>query len=366
MGRNALILVFGFAIITGIMRLALHSGERNLSQIAYDRYEDYTGRNAAHSGAHLALDTLRQDPHWRDGYTNLSIFNASVDVQVYDQYSDTTLGEDTLRIAGQGTIGGQTADVILKVTVDATPYLGNINAAITAQANITTLGDMYVDGRDHDWHGNLIPNNGTYAVVTVSQYIPGGNTWLAGTTVAGVDYGPVDEAWEPIVLENYVWPGGYPNTPEEVLGGAAAGLPPDFFKGIAISGYNGSQYVVDPNALTFPLHGVTYVELPAGTNWQPASLGDNGQGLLIVHNSTKDATMVNVNASLFRGLIITDDLQHEHADVIGAIFVLKDPVGGNCIGNGTGDVLFSRIALDKALTGSGMNLANFSILEYWE
>jgi hypothetical protein len=366
MGRNALILVFGFAIITGIMRLALHRGERDLSRISYDRYEDYTARNAAHSGAHLALDTLRQDPDWRDGYANLSIFDASVDVQVYDQYTDTTLGEDTLRIAGQGTIGGQSAQVILTVTVDATPYLGNINAAITAQANIQTLGDMLVDGRDHDWNANLIADNGTYAIVTVATYIPGGNTFLAGTPPGGVDLGPLNVGWEPIVLENYVWPGGYPNTPEEVLGGAGAGIPPDFFKGIAMSGYNGSQYVVNPNALTFPLQGVTYVELPAGGIWQPADMGSNGSGLLIVHNSTKDATMVNVNSPLFRGLIIADDMAHVHSDVLGAIFILKDPVGGNCIGNGTGDVLFSREALDGALTGSGLNLANFTILNYWE
>jgi len=372
MGRNAIILVLGFAIITGIMRLALNSSERDLSNISYNRFEDYSARNAAHSGAHLALDTLRQNPDWRDGFTNLDIYNVSVDVQVFDQFSDTTLGEDTLRIAAQGTFDDQTAQIMFKITVDPTSYLGYINSAITAQTNIQTLGGMLVDGRDHDWYGNLIADNGTYAVVTVGQYIPGGNTWLAGTTAAGTDLGPVRDGWEPIVLENYVWPDGYPNTPEEVLGGEAAGIPVDFFKNLAMSGYNGSQYVLDPHMLTFPLQGVTYVELPGGDEWNPAVIGLESSGLLIVHNSTKTATMVNVNAQEFRGLIITDDVTHIGtnptltADIIGAVFVLKDPVEGNCIGNGTGDVLFSREALDAALTNSGMNLANFTILEYWE
>ena len=347
--------------------MSLQSRGRDISQIAYDRYEDNTARNAAHSGAHLALDRLRQSPTWRDGFTNLSIFAASVDVQVYDQISDTTLGQDTLRINAQGEIGGDTSEVILTVTMDLSDFLGNINSAITGNSNIKTLGDMIVDGRDHDLNGNVIPNNGTWAIVTTQTYVQGGNTFLGGTPLTGIDIAPTRTGWEPVVLDNYVWPGTYPTTPEEVLGGSAAGLPPGFFKGIAISGYNGSQYTTDPSTLNFPLSGVTYVELPSGTEWNPADLGTTGMGILIVHNDDRSALMQNLNCSLFRGLIIVDDLMHIHTDVIGAIFVLtENPMAGNCIGNGTGNVMFSRQALDEALGGTGMNLASLTILDYWE
>jgi len=366
MGRNALILVVGFAIITGVMRLSLNRGERSVSQIAYDRYEDLTARNAAHSGANLALNTLHENPAWRTGYNDLDLFGANVDVQVFDHVSDSTLGQDTLRIAAQGSIGEDTADVILTVAMDYASFLGNVFSAITGNTNIKTLGTMIVDGRDHDWNGNVIPNNGTYAIVTTATYIQGGNTFLGGTPLTGIDLAPCPSGWEPVVLQNYVWPGPYPETPEEVLGGSAAGIPPGFFRAVAMSGYNGSQYVTNPNNLTFPLHGVTYVELPIGEEWNPADLGTDSQGLLIVHNTEKSAMMQNLGGDVFRGLIIADDMMHIHDNILGAVFVLtNDPMAGNCIGNGTGDVLFSRIALDEAL-GGVLNLATLSILDYWE
>jgi hypothetical protein len=367
MGKSALILVMGFAIITGIIRLSLQRSGRDISQIAFNQYYDNTARNAAHSGAQLAMDRLRQTPNWRDGFTNLSLFDASVNVQVYDQSSDSTLGQDTLRIAAQGNIGGDTADVILTVTMDLATYLGLINSAITGHSNIKTLGDMIVDGRDHDLNGNVIPNNGTYAIVTTQTYVQGGNTMLGGTPLTGIDLAPVKTGWDSVVLQNYVWPGAFPTTPEEVLGGEAAGIPPNFFKYLAISGYNGSQYVTNPASLRFPLRGVTYVELPNGTEWNPADLGTTGTGLLIVHNDLRTARMENMNATLFRGLIIVDDLMHIHTNIIGAVFVLtENPYSGNCIGNGTGDIMFSRMALDEALGGTGMNLAYLTILNYWE
>ncbi len=371
MGRNALILVVGFAIITGVMRLSLHRGERLVSQIAYDRYEDYTARNAAHSGAHLALDSLRYDSDWRAGFTGLSLFNANVDVQVYDEISDPTLGEDTLRIAAQGAIGGDTAEVILTVSLDDIDYLGNIVTCLNANANVNTLGSMTIDGRDHDKFGVVIPNAGNMAVVTTHIYTPGGNTTLSGTSAEGVDLGPFNkhDDWSPIVLQNYVWPEGYPQTPEEVLGGAEYGFPPDFFKMVAQSGYNGSQYVTDPGNLTFPLHGVTYVELPSGEEWNSAPLGENSEGLLIVHNNALDALISNISTvDLFRGLIIADDMMHiiAHSVILGAVFVLKDPLSGNCIGSGTGEVLYSREVLHETIAGTGMNVVNIAILDYWE
>jgi len=366
MGRNALILVVGFAIITGVMRLSLQRGERSVSQIAYDRYEDNTARNAAHSGANLALNTLHEDPAWRAGYNNLDLFGASVDVQVFDHVSDSTLGQDTLRIAAQGSIGEDTADVILTVAMDFTSFLGMVFSAITGNTNVKTLGDMTVDGRDHDWNCNVIPNNGTYAVVTTATYIQGGNTFLGGTPLTGIDIPPCRTGWEPVVLQNYVWPGPYPNTPEEVLGGEAAGIPPGFFRMVAISGYNGSQWVTDPDNLHFPLHGVTYIELPPGEEWNPADIGTDSQGLLIAHNSTTTAMVQNMQGTLFRGLIIADDMMHIHCNILGAVFVLTDdPMEGNCIGNGSGDVMFSRIALDEALHGV-LSTATLSVLDYWE
>jgi hypothetical protein len=226
---------------------------------------------------------------------------------------------------------------------------------------------MLIDGRDHDKFGDLIPNNGTYAVVTTHEYSQSGSVDLAGTTAEGLDLGPVHVGWEPIVLENYVWEEGYPQTPEEVLGGEEYGFPPDFFRTVAMSGRNGSQYVTDPDNLTLPLRGVTYVELPSGEQWNSARLGDFSEGLLIVHNSAKNARMSNVTTELFKGLIIADDMYHIHGEFLGAIFVLaENPLAGNCIGNGTADLLYSKEVLEDVIAGIELNKVNITVLNYWE
>lgn len=367
MGRNALILVLGFAIITGAMRLSLSSGERRVSQIAYDRFEEYTARNAAHSGVQLALDSIRYDPEWRAGYTDLSLFGADVDVQVYDEISDTTLGKDSLRIAAQGAMGGDSAEVILTVWLKHQEFDTHIVSVLNANSNVKTLGTMVIDGRDHDKDGNLLPNQGTYAVVTTGAYDPEANTTLYGTSAEGLDLGPFhkNDDWTPIVLQNYVWPEGFPQTPEEVLGGEEYGITPDLFKLIAMSGRNGSQYVTDPDDLLFPLRGITYVELESGGTWS-ANLGDYSEGLIIAHNSDMTAEMSNVNTSLFKGLIIADDMEHLHGDFLGAVFVLRDPLSGNCIGNGNADLLYSKKVIEEVIEDIHLNKVIISVLDYWE
>jgi len=107
--------------------------------------------------------------------------------------------------------------------------------------------------------------------------------------------------------------------------------------------------VTDPATLTFPLAGITYVELPAGATWQDVDF-DESSGILVVHNAGRNALIKNLNDGTFRGLIIADDIVHIHAKIIGAIVSLTElPSEGNVIGNGSGDVLFSREALANVI-----------------
>jgi hypothetical protein len=48
---------------------------------------------------------------------------------------------------------------------------------------------------------------------------------------------------------------------------------------MAQSGKNGGQYTTNPGTLTFPLAGVTYVELPNGGLWQSIDF-QNSSGVL--------------------------------------------------------------------------------------
>jgi len=367
MGRYTLILVAGFAIIAGLLKMNMQQIGRKSSKISFEKYETEAARSVAHSAGQLALEQLKRDLDWRDGYSNLSFSNGTADVNIVDSSTDSTLGPDTIRVESQGSHARGNATVILKVALGHPDFPDNITSGITANSNVGTLGNMNVDGRDHDMDGNLISDNGVLAIKTTETYYCGGSTSLAGTTESGTDYGPVRVNYDPIVEEDFDWPGIYPRTPEEVLGGIDAGLPNGILKSVALSGINGSQYTHDPTTLTFPLNGVTYVELPYRGEWNPVDFGDESSGILVVHNSSYTALMKNLNEGIFRGFIVADDMVHIHATIIGGVFLLSRwPSEGNCIGNGSGDLLFSRTAIIKSLEEASIGLTNVSVIDCWE
>jgi hypothetical protein len=175
--------------------------------------------------------------------------------------------------------------------------------------------------------------------------------------------------WPPIIIENTPWQwGAFPSSPDSVLGGAAAGFPEGTLKAIAMSGLNGSQYVTNPGQLQYPLHGVTYVDLPNGGIWIGPDFGeeeDPSVGILVVHNVAHDAQVKN-SEGLFKGIMIVDDYIHCHQDVLGIVFNLTpNPPGGNVIGNSTGWIYFSRQAIRQAIHMMGSD-QKVEVLAYWE
>ncbi len=75
---------------------------------------------------------------------------------------------------------------------------------------------------------------------------------------------------------------------------------------------------------------------------------------------------MNLNSGTFRGLLIADDVEKIHCRIVGAILAMTDTPSGNCIGNGTGDVLFSSQALVEAAreaAGGGSGLRVLSWVE---
>jgi hypothetical protein len=119
--------------------------------------------------------------------------------------------------------------------------------------------------------------------------------------------------------------------------------------------------------LTYPLHGITYVELPNGGEWNPVDFGEGSGGILVVHNAQTNAAMKNLNSGTFAGFIIADDMVHIQATILGGAFLLSPtPSEGNCIGNGTGSVLFSRDSIIKALEEAGLGLTNVTVVDVYE
>jgi len=256
---------------------------------------------------------------------------------------------------------------------------GSVRAAITTNNDVMTNGDLIVDGRDHDLDGNVIPNAGRWALWTTKNYtMPTGSSTMGGTPdPPAAEIAPAPRPVDTVVIRsNQSWPGGvYPGSPDSVLGGSAYGFPEGTLKSIALSGSGGSQYVTDPLALTYPLRGVTYIELPtsgAAQIWNPADI--TGSGLLVIHNSQKNAVIKNLKVQKdkqFKGLLISDDIDKVNGAVIyGAIFSLKaDLSAGNVIGNGSGEIYFSTEAVGAALT-SWLNTrvvgSRNNIIAWWE
>ncbi|MFQ5804639.1 MAG: PilX N-terminal domain-containing pilus assembly protein [Candidatus Methylomirabilales bacterium] len=232
-------------------------------------------------------------------------------------------------------------------------------AAVTTNGPAKTNGNITIDGRNHDMDGNLIPDSGTYSIFTADTYTQSGNSHVGGTDTGGNDHAP-DRPGDPsVIVENYS--GSMPTTPDEVMGGAAAGYPEGTLKSMAQSGANGSQYVSDPANLSSPLSGVTYVELPCGDTWQPTDV--DGSGILVVHNACTDAVIKNLNFGTLKGLLIADDIVHIHTTIIGAVVSLTTgPSSGNVLGNGSGEVLFSGQAIANAIGGGGSQ--SYSILAW--
>lgn len=257
-------------------------------------------------------------------------------------------------ITSTATFGSATKAIEVVVR-RATTYPPGVKGAVTTNGPTATNGNIQIDGRDHAINGTLIANSGTYGIFTANTYAQGGSSDVGGTDTYGIDRVP-SKPGDPSVIEdygNFDDPSTYqvetmPVTPDQVMGGTANGFPDGTLKQIAMSGANGSQYVTDPAALTFPLSGVTYVELPPGAEWVSVNFGDSS-GILVVHNSSTNAVIKNLNGGTFKGLLIADDIVHIHTTILGAVVSLTTlPSSGNVIGNGSGDVRFSRAALAAA------------------
>ncbi len=233
-----------------------------------------------------------------------------------------------------------------------------MKATVTSRTDIATSGTLILDGRDHDVNGNLIsPISGMPGIWTTGSVSQSGSSKIGGY-VGSVDYPPTTGSSGTTTASGQ--PAGVAAaTPDQALGGTVGGYPEGTLKAIAISGIGGSQYATNPAAITVPLSGVTYVELPSGQVWQPLTI--QGSGILIVSNSSRDAQMKNLNVGTFRGLMIVDDLIHVHSDIIGGIIILtQHPSAGNCLGNGSGDIAYSTQAIKNA-TAAAAQAGNITI-----
>ena len=357
MGKYSLIVVSGFIMTAGIILNNLNRGAERFTEGLGGYYTRTVVKYLSESGARVALGKLHADRTWRGSIPSRSFSGGSFVVDSLK--NDESLGLGYVKFVSRGQIGTD------KDTVQAVALARNIppgvRGAITANTTVNTLGGFLMDGREHDSSGNLIAGQGTMAVSTVSTFVEGGAS-TGGGTDNGVDYAPSSPANPSIYEEHASWTGGFPTSPDSVMGGSSRGYPEGKLKALAQSGANGGQYVTNPASLTFPLSGVTYVELASGGTWQSMDFGAS-TGVLVVHNSAHNALIKNLNSGTFKGLVIADDIDKVHCAILGGVIVLKG--SGNCIGNGSGNVKYCSEVIDLQVNQASGKTDAFAIASWW-
>ncbi len=378
-GRSLAIILSGVIAIGSYIQYNMLQSNKRLTENVLNYTSRQMAQNIAQTGVYMGLRKLAENRSWRTGYTNLPLMGGTVTVRVIDT---TFNGRNVLGIVASakmpfGTFSNSSDEELPDTIGNSRAYLpkgfipATVKAAITTNNPIVTLGTLWTDGRDHDLSGsNVIANQGTLGIWTTKTYTQSGTSKTGGTDSASrVDYVPVKPANVKTYKTNAVWPGGYPGSPDSILGGSSNGFPEGTLKSIAMSGINGSQYTTNPATLTYPLRGVTYVELANAGRWISADV--DGEGILVVHNAWKNASIEEWKTKqTFKGLVICDDPYRIHSTVVGAIIGLAPTISrGNCIGNGTGGIYFSNEAIATAtgaIMGSSSGACDAQVLAWWE
>ncbi|MBI5214155.1 MAG: hypothetical protein HY960_00210 [Ignavibacteriae bacterium] len=377
-GRSLAIILSGVIAIGSYIQYNMLQSNKRLTENVLNYTSRQTAQNIAQTGVYMGLRKLAENRNWRAGYKNLPLMGGNLTVRIVDTVFN---GKNVIGVLASAKMPYSTwtdsSERLPDTVGNSRAYLpkgfipASVKAAITANNPIVTLGTLTTDGRDHDLEGSkMIPNQGTLGIWTTKTYDQRGDSHTGGTDSASrVDYEPDKPAHVKTFKTFGVWPGGYPGTPDSILGGPSMGFPEGTLKAIAMSGINGSQYTTNPATLKYPLSGVTYVELANAGRWIAADV--EGEGILVVHNAWKNASIEEWKTKqTFRGLVICDDPYRIHSTVVGAIVGLSPSISrGNCIGNGTGNILFSNEAIATAtgsIIGNAGGPCDAQVLAWWE
>ncbi len=375
MGKMLLFLVFGAIIVFGTFATSMNEKMGFSVDNAVTHFERATTRNMNLSVLELALRELHNDITWREGFYDLDLEGGTTTLTL----QDSVVGGDSVVVVYCTSIFGQdtaTSIVVVKPNINHVPAV--VRGAITAFGPIDKLvSDMILDGRNHDVNGVLIPGSGTYGVSTgEATFSNDGPAQIGGTdyTVPVGDIAPAIPE-DPLTVEvNAPWPDGWPTTPDE-----AFELPEGTLKEIALGGYGGSRYVTTyADLVSAPIQGVTYVEVPPGTEWGSKYITvPNPKGIFVFHSSDTDARWWRIkisDGSPFEGVMIFDYVFHFHMDILGALIHLSPNTETvkDCHQNQDHWMNYSEDTIVDALDGvaiggsEGSWAESFEIISWWE
>jgi hypothetical protein len=357
MARYIMIIVLGGMFTFGISNISQNSTVNQGTQNVVDNFSSSRARDIASSMTDILMMRIANNLDYRvetEMSENLDGGEAAYIVE--DTFFE---GDSLVKVKVAAEYNDVTKTIITytqKPTDGWVPPV--IRGAWTANANLNnTISDMYIDGRDHDLSLNLIPTTGKYGVSTSTAFTNVENAEIGGTNNF-VDYPMTFPEIPEVIEENYNWDGGFPESPDAILG-----YPEGTLKAAAKSGEYGSQYRINPpkdgkhiDGLTYPLSGVTYIEITNGIEYELRLEQNGNSGIIVVHNSDRTSKIIGVkfdednSDGLLTGLLVTDYSFHHHIDILGSVLQLSPnlEISKNCKGNKDHWVYYSSEAIISA------------------
>ncbi|MFB3055569.1 MAG: hypothetical protein ACE1ZQ_00225, partial [Ignavibacteriaceae bacterium] len=318
MARFIMIVVLGGMVTYGISNINQNSMVNQGTQNTVDDFSANRAHDIAGSMTDILMMRISNDVDYRGTGTSEDLFDGEVTYVVEDTFFD---GDSLIKITVNAEYNDVKKLVISYVDQPTDGWVPPvIRGAWTANADLNnTISDMFIDGRDHDLSLNILPKSGRFGVSSSTAFTNVENAAIGGTNNF-VDY-PMTFPENPNVIEeNYDWGGSFPETPDEILG-----YPEGTLKAAAQSGEYGSQYLLLPNnmktidgdLLTYPLSGVTYVEVQNAADIDLVIEQTGNSGILVIHRDDGDSHISSIKADkdsdgLLTGLLVTDYSFHHH------------------------------------------------------
>ena len=361
MARFIMIIVLGGMVTFGVSNITLNStlneGENNsMYKFGFNRAHDIAG-----SITDVLLMRIANNPTYR---VNTPVTEDLFGGEAVYTVGNTFFEDDSLiEIRVDAKFNGITKTVITYAEIKSEGWVPPfVRGAWTVDGDLNnTISDMNIDGRNHDLSLNIIPKTGKFGVSTSVAFTNMENAAIGGT-YNDVDYPMTFPEAPEVTEENYNWGGGFPQSPDEILG-----YPEGTLKTVAQSGQYGSQYLLNPaeveisgrkfiDGLTYPLSGVTYIEVTNGIEYELRLEQNDNSGIVVIHNSDRTSRLKGVkydagtSDGLLTGLLITDYSFHHHLDILGAVLMLSPNLETekNCGGNEDHWVYYSSEAIVNA------------------
>jgi hypothetical protein len=361
MSKFIMIIVLGAMVTFGVSNITQNNLEGKGTKNSADNFSVIRAKDIADSMTEVLLMRISNSSTYRVSTQPTEYLNGGeVSYNVENSFYE---GDSLIKI----TVNAQYNGVIKTVTTYAGKPTNGwippvIRGAWTANGPLNnTISDMYIDGRDHDLDLNIIPTTGKFGISSSMAFVNVENAEIGGTNHS-IDY-PMTFPENPAVIEeNYDWGGTFPETPDAIFG-----YPEGTLKAAAQTGEFGSQYLYNPgkikigkkwfiDGLTYPLSGVTYIEL---TNAAPIELllqQTGNSGIVVIHRDGGNSNISGVkfdkdnSDGLFTGLLITDYSFHHHINILGSVIQLSPNLETEkkCNGNKDHWVYYSSEAISNA------------------